>query len=211
MTVSLKHTFQSAKGDGTDATLVQPSNWNAEHTLTLAADSVLGRGATSGAATEIPCTSVGRSLIAAANVAAAQAVLGVVPSGTKMLFAQTSAPTGWTKDTTHNDKALRVVSGNASSGGSVAFTTAFASKSVSGTVGGTALTVDQIPPHFHTVEILNVASPTAFGGINTVYGGSGVLSATSVVGGNQAHTHSFSGTAIDLAVSYVDVIIATKD
>lgn len=64
MTVSLKHSFQSAKGDGTDATLVQPSNWNAEHTLTLAADSVLGRGSTSGAATEISCTSFGRSVIA---------------------------------------------------------------------------------------------------------------------------------------------------
>src|SRR5712671_6740374 len=32
-------------------------------------------------------------------------------SGTRLLFQQTSAPTGWTKDTTHNDKALRVVSG----------------------------------------------------------------------------------------------------
>ena len=32
-------------------------------------------------------------------------------SGTKVVFAQASAPTGWTQDTTHNDKALRVVSG----------------------------------------------------------------------------------------------------
>jgi len=40
-------------------------------------------------------------------------------SGTALVFAQTSAPTGWTKSTTHNDKALRVVSGTASSGGSV--------------------------------------------------------------------------------------------
>src|SRR5258705_1060032 len=45
--------------------------------------------------------------------------------GTKMLFQQTTAPTGWTKDTTHNDKALRVVSGTASSGGSSAFSTVF--------------------------------------------------------------------------------------
>jgi len=28
------------------------------------------------------------------------------PSGTRMLFQQTAAPTGWTKDTSHNDKAL---------------------------------------------------------------------------------------------------------
>lgn len=40
------------------------------------------------------------------------------PSGTVMVFYQASAPTGWTKSTTHNDKALRVVSGSgAGSGG----------------------------------------------------------------------------------------------
>lgn len=32
MTISLKHSFVSAKPDGSDASLVQPSNWNAEHT-----------------------------------------------------------------------------------------------------------------------------------------------------------------------------------
>ena len=48
MTVSLKHTFQSAKPDSSDTTLIQPSNWNAEHTLTAAAGKVLGRD-TSGA------------------------------------------------------------------------------------------------------------------------------------------------------------------
>jgi hypothetical protein len=43
MTVSLKHTFQSAKTDSADATIVQPSNWNEEHVLTAAANKVLGR------------------------------------------------------------------------------------------------------------------------------------------------------------------------
>jgi len=43
MTVSLKHTFQSAKTDSADATLIQPSNWNQEHVLTAAAGKVLGR------------------------------------------------------------------------------------------------------------------------------------------------------------------------
>ena len=38
------------------------------------------------------------------------------PSGTVMLFYQAAAPLGWTKQTTQNDKALRVVSG--STGGS---------------------------------------------------------------------------------------------
>lgn len=60
MTVSLKHTFASVKSDGTDASLVQPSNWNAEHTLSLATNKVLGRAtAGTGAAEEL---SVGTAL-----------------------------------------------------------------------------------------------------------------------------------------------------
>ena len=55
-----------------------------------------------------------------------------IPSGSVMLFYQSSAPTGWTKQTSHNNKALRVVSGNGGgSGGSVGFTSAFANHTVS--------------------------------------------------------------------------------
>lgn len=64
-----------------------------------------------------------------------QTAATVIPSGTRMLFAQTAAPTGWTKDTTNDNAALRVVSGTAGTGGSVNFTAAFTSQAVSGTVG----------------------------------------------------------------------------
>lgn len=43
MAISLKHAFVSAKADGLDTTKVQPSNWNAEHNLTMATARVLGR------------------------------------------------------------------------------------------------------------------------------------------------------------------------
>ena len=43
MAVSLKHAFTSAKPEGGDATKVRTSNWNAEHTLTLATMKLLGR------------------------------------------------------------------------------------------------------------------------------------------------------------------------
>lgn len=43
MAVSLKHKFQSAKPNGVDSTLIQPSNWNDEHALTLAGNRLLGR------------------------------------------------------------------------------------------------------------------------------------------------------------------------
>ena len=72
--------------------------------------------------------------------------IDALPSGTKMLFQQTAAPVGWTKDTTNNDKALRVVSGTAGSGGTSAFSTVFSGS----TVGHTTLTTNQMPSHNHS-------------------------------------------------------------
>lgn len=55
MVISLKHGFHSAKSDGGDATLVQPSQWNAEHLLTVGAGIVVGhRMGSSGAIEELP-------------------------------------------------------------------------------------------------------------------------------------------------------------
>jgi hypothetical protein len=57
------------------------------------------------------------------------------PAGTRMIFAQTTAPTGFTKDTSnYNQHALRVVTGTAGTGGTIDFTSAFVSQSVTGTV-----------------------------------------------------------------------------
>jgi hypothetical protein len=55
-----------------------------------------------------------------------------IAGGSLMLFQQTTAPTNWTKETTHNNKALRVVTGTATPGGSTAFTTVFASRTPAG-------------------------------------------------------------------------------
>lgn len=65
MAISLKHLFTSAKVDGPDSTLIQPSNWNAEHVLTMATARLLGRTtASTGAAEEI---SVGTGLTLSAG------------------------------------------------------------------------------------------------------------------------------------------------
>jgi hypothetical protein len=142
-------------------------------------------------------------------------------AGTAMLFVQTAAPTGWTKSTTHDNKALRVVSGTASSGGSAAFTTAFGtpsvsgSVSVSGTVGSTTLSTAQIPAHNHT---FSYGSANASG--NALPAGpafSGGTASTNNAGGGGSHNHSFSGSGslssatAAISVAYVDVIIATKN
>ena len=72
-----------------------------------------------------------------------------MPSGTSSLFVQTAAPTGWTKDTTHNNKALRVVTGTASSGGSLTFTTAFQARTIS---------VSNLPSHSHSISASGTTS-----------------------------------------------------
>ena len=130
---------------------------------------------------------------------------GGFPSGTLMLFVQTSAPTGWTKSTSNNDKALRVVSGTAGTGGSVAFTTAFAS----GSTGAYTLSTSQIPSHAHLLDLAGGAgSPAANFYADTWGGASSIIPmlTSQSTGGGGSHSHSLS-----LAVQYVDVIIATKD
>lgn len=163
---------------------------------------------------------------------------GGFDAGTVMLFGQTTAPTGWTKDTTnYNNSGLRVVTGTASTGGSVDFTTAFASQtptgsvsisSVSGSAGATTLTTPQIPSHQHQVfngfgtDLLYTPSVSPVTGLTIPAPAPGVTRNNSVqaTGGGGDHTHpfsfssgsgTFSGNAINLAVKYVDVIRATKN
>ena len=76
MTVSLKHQFTSNVADSPDATLVQPSNWNAEHTLTAGADALLGT-VTAGAVVEITCTAAGRAILDDADASAQRTTLGL--------------------------------------------------------------------------------------------------------------------------------------
>ena len=138
------------------------------------------------------------------------------PSGTVMLFGQTSAPTGWTKDTSnYNNSALRVVTGSVSTGGSVDFSTAFASQSVAGTVGGTTLTIAQMPSHTHSYTTRTTAGePSTNSNISRAYTNASPQTYSvdiASTGGGGSHDHSFSGTAINLAVKYVDIIRATKD
>jgi hypothetical protein len=74
MTVSLKHAFNNPKSDGGDATVVRPSNWNAEHVLTLDTNRVLGRiSSGNGAAEEL----TGANIRTIANVTEAGVVGGI--------------------------------------------------------------------------------------------------------------------------------------
>ncbi|MEH6649990.1 MAG: phage tail protein [Motiliproteus sp.] len=165
-------------------------------------------------------------------------------SGTVLVFPQAAAPTGWTKSIAHNNKALRIVSGNGGgAGGSVDFTAAFKNQSVAGSVANTAaggsvtvnnhtLTESQIPSHKH-ITGMQADSAKQYYGLSSVNPslnelmfngeeGSERLPYTSSTGGGGSHNHSasfsgnahghtFNGTAINMAVKYVDSIIAVKD
>ena len=146
-----------------------------------------------------------------------------IAAGSLMLFQQTSAPTGWTKQTTHDNKALRVVTGTATPGGSTAFTSVFASRtpagsvSVSGgTVENTTLITSQIPSHTHPQGCVN--GPNAYPSTPLGSTTKGEQSSTGGAGSDGAHSHpftvgsaSFTGTALDFAVQYVDLIICSKN
>lgn len=169
-----------------------------------------------------------------------------VPSGTSQLFVQTAAPTGWTKGTTHNDKALRVVTGSVSSGGSAAFSSAFGTPSVSGTisgapsagnlgvsvsgnVGSTTLSINQIPAHSHSYQRANAGSQVPqYSGYQYRTVANFQAANTGNKGGNGSHNHNLSvsgnlsgapgvgnlalsSSTASINVQYVDVIIATKD
>lgn len=139
-------------------------------------------------------------------------------TGDTMLFVMANVPVGWTKVTTHNNKALRIVSGTGGvSGGSVAFTTAFANKSVTGSVGSTTaggsvgsttaggsvtvnnhtLTTSQMPAHTHEITMRgNNNDDYAF--VSAGDGNPEIQKAnTDSQGGGAAHNHgaSFSGTS----------------
>ena len=147
------------------------------------------------------------------------AAASAFPSGTLMLFQQTTAPTGWTKQTTHDNKALRVVTGTAGSGGTTAFTSVFTNQTPTITLSdlsaaATTLAVSQMPSHNHSV------SGEGYG-YNILYGSEVSYSSfpkkatTGATGGGGSHSHSVSGSAssstVTLNVQYVDLIIASKN
>ena len=168
---------------------------------------------------------------------------GVEPfaSGTKMVFYQASAPTGWTQDTAAalSDAAFRVTTGSgAGTGGSDTFQTTFAasrntdqkdlpvSGSTTGTVGSTTLSTPTIASHTHgiTVYSSDPGSSSAdriqrVGRSQSSYASPGTDSA----GGGGGHSHPFSGSLSSASapnaqfampgmnIKYANVIVAAKD
>ena len=157
------------------------------------------------------------------------------PAGTKLIFYQASPPTGWTKDTANNDKALRVVSGggggtggthNLSSPPSTAHTHDLGSHYHAAPASGPhALTVNEIPLHSHSFSVYNSGPPDSAVAYKANSSSSSVTASTwnntstdsgqtHPSGGNTgvpSNNTSGSGSPTAFAPKYIDVIVAIKD
>jgi hypothetical protein len=118
---------------------------------------------------------------------------------TKVPFYMATAPAGWTKDVTQNDKAMRVVSGvsGGTSGGSRALSAA--------TTGSHILTVAELPEHTHNSAqyVITGVSPYSIPSGGT---GSTVqfVDETGTTGSDSPHDHP-------LALAYIDLIVCSKN
>ncbi len=152
----------------------------------------------------------------------AAAVAALLPSGTRLAFQQSAAPTGWTKDTTlQNDSVMRFTTGTVGAGGSQAFTTW---NGLTAT-GAHTLTTAEIPAHTHTatstdsghthgLPMANGSSGSGGTGVATISSGLfssiGNANITTTVnantGGGGSHTHPLTN-----GVLYNDFIVAQKN
>lgn len=120
-----------------------------------------------------------------------------IPKGSVMLFYMASAPIGWTKITTQNDKAIRVVSGSGGvAGGTNSFSTVFAQT----VVGNTSLSIAQLAAHTHTTSVATAGAAGGCGASTVTAGNTGSN------GSGTAHNHS-----ITMSIQFIDVIIASKN
>lgn len=119
--------------------------------------------------------------------------LGAFPAGTKMLFYQDTAPTGWTIQNTLNDKLVFITKGSVAggqTGGAVHSTGSWTITGFGGSVDGHALTIAELAPHNHTTDAAGNVGPH---GEYTPYAAGYVAgSVTGTTGSGAAHVHTIS-------------------
>lgn len=165
----------------------------------------------------------------------------IIPAGSAMLFVQAAAPTGWTISSTHNNKALRIVSSSGGgSGGSVAFSTAFASQTPSGSVsisGGSVnaytLSTNEISshshgaPYSHGAGATNLTSGAGFPNQSPAYGvpasgyttyqgtfynfGTGGRTVVTSTGGGASHSHGFTNPTGSFSGNAINLAVQYVD
>jgi hypothetical protein len=163
-----------------------------------------------------------------------------IPSGSISVFVQPTAPVGWTKLTTDDNAALRIVSTTVTAGGVSNFSTVFTDKSLTNTVSGTSTVPFSATLSPTTLSSFSNASHrhlswglSASGGNNNrtqfsapgpgrtalaLFLGPGSVSA-GPNGGGASHSHTLSSSGgvdlspavLQLALRYVDAIVAQRN
>lgn len=121
---------------------------------------------------------------------------------TEMLFAQTAAPSGWTKQTSLNDRVIRVVSGSGGGTGG--------SWTLSGiSVNNKTLAISNMPVHNHSSQARTGVSIQASGAATgNKYANDGTV--TGNAGSGVAHNHGLT-IGSSWRPAYYDVIRCRKD
>lgn len=156
----------------------------------------------------------------------------LAPIGTRMLFQQTTPPTGWSKEVgaAFDNVALRLVTGAVGSAAGNSFTTALVaaiasaaiapgtSDAAAGNTGATTLAIAEIPAHPHSMQ--SYAAISSGAGVADAGGAAASVYNTGNAGGGGSHlhtlgshTHAFTATHahnVTLNVSYRDMIIAEQ-
>lgn len=136
----------------------------------------------------------------------------IFAAGTKTVFYQQTAPTGWTKDTTAalSNAAIRLMTDTTggTTGGTANFTSVFASRTVL-----YANLPNLTLPDTLAVSLTNNTAVVRQGGTTNLVGGAGfaIQSDTLTPSISGSVTLEGTGTPMDFAVKYANMIVATKD
>ena len=142
----------------------------------------------------------------------------IFSAGARILFQQTTPPTGWTKESNsaYNDAILAFTTGSVSTSGAVALSSLFASQTFTGTVGNDTPSISKTASHTHSVTAANGGTPVAFGGsgnnLNMDSGSNAVGTSFTAAsaGSGTAHNHSLTMDAFNMSVKRVGTVIGQK-
>lgn len=163
----------------------------------------------------------------------------LMPVGTVMIFGQTAAPVGWTKISSVDDRALRIVSGTGGGTGGTQPLSSGVNLNHGHTIASVAAHTHTVPNHQHSLDTDGsisgaVIAASGYGNIQESGVGFGVLvqskqavgslsSATVyksstpsgaggfTTGSADAHTHQIVNSLADFTLAYLDVIQCSKN
>jgi len=134
--------------------------------------------------------------------------INAFPATTSILFYQSAAPAGWTKDVAGalNNTALRLVTSTAWVGGAAGatpFSTVFGSGKVT---ASHVLSVAEMPSHTHPAASGSFITNNPGSGVYVGDSGGDAQANTGSTGGGSGHVHD-----VTMDLNYIEVIRATKD